>query len=491
MIKPDLSSKRAKLALRFFAYGVMTVATVVLSTILLFVALGYRLDKNFTFSQGGLMQFRSFPEAASVAVDGAAQDFKTPGKLNLAAGSHTIKMSLDGYRAWEKTVNLAAGELLWLNYTRFVPDSIVTSGIRDFDTVAGSLASPDRHWLLVQTAADKPQFVLADMSNEKEPKYTSFELPSGQLSQKDGKFGKFEIVEWDLGSRYVLVKHQIGDMTEFVRIDRSKPAEAVSLTQLFGLPVQSAHFSASNPNVVYAKTDTVLRRLDIGSKSASGVLVSNLLDFTLYGSDAVAFTAKQERTPGDTSTTQQIIGVLHKDKTTTVRTVGLDDQPVLAYSEYYNHEYLAVGSKASSKVQILRDPTAPGGKDTNSVFAEFDLGVPLRNLIFSSNGRLIVAQNGSHMASYDVETAHAYRHTFDFAVDPAKPLKWLDDYYLWTEAGNALRIVEFDGMNQREITAAQAGRGVMLSGNGKLLFSFGKNTMTNKYSLQASQMTVE
>jgi hypothetical protein len=80
MFNPDLSSKRAKLALRFFTYGVMTVASAVLTAFLVFVALGYRLDKDFNFSQGGLVQFRSFPNSANVTVDGKVQNFHTPDK---------------------------------------------------------------------------------------------------------------------------------------------------------------------------------------------------------------------------------------------------------------------------------------------------------------------------------------------------------------------------------------------------------------------------
>ena len=109
MFDIDFSSKRAKIALRFFTYGVMTVATLVISTVLVFFALGYRLDRNFNFTQGGLVQFRSFPESAEVSVNGKKESFKTPGKLNLPAGRHTASLSMQGYHTWSKSFSVDPG----------------------------------------------------------------------------------------------------------------------------------------------------------------------------------------------------------------------------------------------------------------------------------------------------------------------------------------------------------------------------------------------
>src|SRR5215213_3733994 len=98
MFKIDLSTKRAQLALRFFTYGVMTLATVIITAVCVLIAMGYRFDRqNFTFEQGGLVQFKSTPEGATVRVSGQRQTVKTPNKANLAAGKYTIQMDLKGY----------------------------------------------------------------------------------------------------------------------------------------------------------------------------------------------------------------------------------------------------------------------------------------------------------------------------------------------------------------------------------------------------------
>ncbi len=491
MIDIDFSSKRAKLAIRFFTYGVMTVASVVLTALLVFVALGYRLDRNFSFSQGGLVQFRSFPQNAEVSLDGKKQGYRTPNKANVQAGQHTVEMTLDGYRPWSKTADLAAGQLLWLNYARFIPNSITTTTIKEYPVVVNSMASPDHHWFLLQMATDSPNFVLVDFSDDKNPKYTPIQLPDGLFTKKDNKFGTFQIMEWDLQSKFVLIKHQNGDATEFARFDRSKPADAINLSRQFSLNILEAHFSGNNANVIFTKTDDVLRRLDVGGPTASGALVTGLRTFTIYGEDTVAFTSVQEQTTGDPTTQQQVIGVYQHGKIVPVRTARVNQQVIFAYNEYDNHDYFAIGASDSSKVDVIRNASVTGAAKEASVFTQFDLGQPLQWLSFSNNGRMLVAQNGKTFATYDIETAKAYNSKLDIAANVDHQLKWLDDYYLWTDAGNTLRIFEFDGTNQSEITTLSAGYGVMLSANGRQLLSIGKNDATKTSLLQASKMTLD
>ena len=488
MFEIDLTSKRARLALRFFSYGVMTVTTVVLTVLLIFLALGYRFDRtNLTFLQGGLVQFVSTPQNTDVIIDGKKQTTRTPTKANLPAGRHTIEMSQDGYRPWNKTIDVAPGQLLWLNYARLMPNSIVTSNVREFDNLSAAMPSPDRHFLLLQKVSNQPDFVSADVANEKTPTFTDFRLPDTALTKKDDKLGTFEIVEWDLGSRYVLIKHQNGDLTEFIRADRSKPAEAVNLTRLFGLAISEVHFSGGNANIVFAKTADVLRRLDIGNSSASAALVTGLKHFTVYGEDSIAFTGDQEKTPGDGTTKEQIVGLYRHNKITVVRTVPVEQEVLFAYSEYFNHSYLALGNTASSTVEIIRDPSIASSKDTD-VFARLVAGVPLKQLGFSSNGRFLTAQRDNNLATYDLEEAKSYNVTLDFGAPITTPLRWLDDFYLWSDSGGKLRIVEFDGHNDREITTLTPGFGVLLSNNGHQLFSIAKSNITGKPALQSSKL---
>ncbi|MGH7196320.1 MAG: PEGA domain-containing protein [Candidatus Saccharimonadales bacterium] len=487
MIHIDLSSKRARMALRFFTYGVMTFATVTLTSLAILFAMGYRFNQDsLAFEQGGLMQFRSTPEGATITLDGKAQRFKTPGRANVPAGTHTVGMSLNGYHAWNKTVSLQPGQLLWLNYVRFIPTSVTTSPIRSFEAMAGAMASPDRRWLLLHEKVEQPTFAIVDVADEKNPQFTNITIPDSQLTKKDDKFGQFSIVEWDLGSRYMLIKHQNGDVTEFIRIDRTRPQEATNISQLFQLNIIEAHFAGSTPNVIYAKTSDVLRRLDISASSASAALVTNLRQFVVYGDDTVAFVAEQEETAGNPASKQQVVGIYERDEAKIARTFPLDNPIRIAYAEYFQHTYLAVSDEAGV-TQLIRDPQTSSSKQVTKL----ELGKRADWLKFSNNGRMLVSGSGNSLLTYDLELNETYTKTLDFGVPITQPLNWLDDYYLWTDAGGRLRVVEFDGTNDHEITTVAPGYIVNLSQNGRALFSIDKNTVTNTFVLQSSKLFIE
>lgn len=489
MFPISLRSKRAQLALRFFSYGVMTLATVLLTALAIFYAMGYRFNQStLLFEQGGLVQFRSTPEGATVVVDGTVQDFKTPGRANLTAGVHTIVMQLGGYREWQRTVPIAPGQLLWLNYTRFIPNSVTTTPLKNFSTLAATLASPDRRWMLLQEKSDSPTLTLADLSNEKTPAYSNITLPDSKLSKIDGKYGQLTLVEWDLSSRYFIVHQQNGPNDAWLRVDRTNPGNTINISDLFRLNIGSVHFAGNNSNVVYAKTDDVLRRLDVVAHDASAALVDGVEQFDVYGDDTISFVAKRQTDSNDPNTTQQIVGLYANNKETVVQTEPADAHLLTVYGQYDNHSFLAI-HKGDGMVQILRDPAANVNSKETAEFASFKLGQPAQWLKMSNSGRMITAGYADTVVTYDLEIGKAYQSTLGFlGANNTRAMQWLDDYYLWSDAGDRLQIVEFDGKNDREITTVAPGFDITLSQNGNVLFSVGKNVITNSYFLQASQL---
>jgi len=487
MFPISLRSKRAQLALRFFSYGVMTLATVLLTALAIFYAMGYRFDQStLVFEQGGLVQFRSSPEGAAVVVDGKMQDFTTPGRANLTAGVHTIAMQLNGYREWQRTVTLAPGQLLWLNYTRFVPNSVTTLPLKTFSSLDSVSTSPDKRWMLFQPKADAPNLTLADISNEKSPTYTNLTLPDNKLSKTNNSYGTLNIVEWDLSSRYFIVHQKNGSDDEWLRVDSQKPNDAVNVTNLFGLGISELHFAGNNSNVMYATTNGVLRRLDIGASDASAALVSDVTHFSVYGDGTVSFIAKRQSDPSNADTAQQIVGLYTNNKETDVQTYPAEAALFIVYGQYDNHNYLAV-HKGDGAIQILRDP-ATSTKET-AEFASFNLAKPAQWLKMSNDGRMITAGYDDVVTTYDLEIGKAYQSTLPFmGTSNVNPMSWLDDYYLWSDNGSRLHFVEFDGQNDREITTVAPGFDVTLSQNGNVLFSIGKNNDNGSYFLQASQL---
>ncbi len=478
---PDLSSKRARLAIRFFTYGVMTIATVALSAVLLLLALGYRFDKNkLTFSQGSLIQLRSRPEGAGIMIDNKKLGFNTPGKIIVTAGSHRVSMTLGGYRPWSKTVVTQPGQLLWLNYIRFVPENLTTTIIKQFPALESARFSPDRRWLVLQPSSAQPSLILADLRNEQKPVFVDWAF--GLPALPAGASQKIEIIEWDLGARYLLIRRSVGQNQTYFRLDREKPAEALTvLPALSGQPaVIAAHFGGTNGDVLYVLlAGGELRRLSLPS-GASDLLAAGVSQFDTYRGDMLWYLADQQNA--------RQVGVVKNGRDTVAATFPAGTLLSVALSSYFGHDYLAVAQ--ANQVSLIRDPFETSGV-ASSDYANFKIEQPgVEWLYFSTNGRMLVAQWQANVTVYDLETNQVFRRDFSSGSQQqaARKLNWLDDYYFWLDLNGGLRIAEFDGSNERFISSVKPGFDASLSENGQVLFSIGQNTLTKAFELQSSNM---
>ena len=472
-------SPRKRKLLLYFTYGVMTTAVALISAICIFLVLGYRLDlKSGDVEQGALLQFRSFPSAATITLDREALSFVTPGKRNVDAGEHSVAMQLDGYKTWQKTFTVKASELRWLNYARMVPETIRTTAAKEFPTLTDALPSPDKKWLLIQPAVDKAEFTLVDIRDDEKPVFSQLALPAASYAQKDGQPHQFSIEEWDFGARYVLIKHVTGDATEYLRIDRTDVDKTVNVSSKLGVNISDIHFSGTSGSVFYALENGSVRRLDSGAGTISQPLVKDVESFDLYKTSTISYVKKPiENKVG--------VGVVVDGKATRVATYDSTMAVHVDVAEYFNDYYLAIGRGTS--VQIYKDPETAERKKLVS----FATSSAISWLRFNNSGRFVATGTGSQFTSYDLETSEkAEVNLPGNAPDPAQPLQWIDDYYLASAADNDLRLTEFDGANQHVITAALPGFPVTLNDDGKLLYSLGK-TQSGAYVLQASRMTVE
>lgn len=472
------SPRKRKLVL-YFTYGVMTTAVALISAICIFLVLGYRLDlRSGDVEQGALLQFRSFPSAATITLDRETLSFVTPGKRNVDAGEHTVTMKLDGYKTWEKTFSVKASELRWLNYARMIPETIKTDVVKELPGVTDVLPSPDKKWILIQPAADKPEFTLVDIRDDDKPVLSQFTLPVTSYTQKEGQPHLFSLEEWDFGARYVLVKHITGDVTEYLRIDRTGIENTVNVSSKLGVNIADIHFSGTSGSVFYALENGSVRRLDSGAGTISQPLVKDVEAFDLYKTTTISYVKKPvENKIG--------VGVVVDGKATRVATYDSTVPVHVDVAEYFNDYYLAIGRGTS--VQIYKDPETTKRKKIVSLATSSAISW----LRFSNSGRFVTTGTGSQFTNYDLETSKKTDVNLPGnALDPTKPLQWLDDYYLVSTADNDLRIAEFDGANQHVITSALSGLPVTLNNNGKLLYSVGK-TQSGAFVLQASQMTVD
>lgn len=476
----SLNQKRKQLAIRYFTYGVMSLAVVVISALCIFLALGYGFDfKQNAVVQRALVQFRSFPANARITFDNKELSFNTPGKANIDVGQHTTIMKLDGYRDWSKTLTLDAGELRWLNYARLVPKTVTTTNVKDFAVVSSNIPSPDRKWMAIYNESEKPEFVIADLRDSDKVVYTTVTLPLNSYTSIVGQPHHFSFVEWDFGARFLLVKHTVADKTEFIRVDRAGQVPPVNISTKLTIAINDIHFSGTSGNVFYAKDASDLRKLDISAGTISAPIASQVNSFVLYKTDTLAYVSDKAdvRRVGVRIDDQNKVDLRHYDAT----------QPVLtSISSYFSDTFVAIARGTS--VEIIKNPFDQ--ETANKARATMTLPVSASWLQISTSGRFVVAGTGTQFVAYDLETNEMFSVNLPGkSADNTKPLSWLDDYNMVSTADQNLRLSEFDGANQQIITDVAPGFLTTLSDDNKMLYSITKTT--NGYSLQASKMTIE
>lgn len=476
-MKNSPAAKRKQTILRIVSYVAMTISVVVISLICILLILGYRFDsQNGTIEQGGLIQFRSFPSGASIELDSKQLSFKTPGKLNVEVGAHSTVMRLSGYQEWRKKSTIKAGELRWLNYARLIPTNITSTTVASHPTVADTLPAPDRQWYALLEDAAIPIITLYDLRDPEIPKASKLTLPLDSYTSVEGQAHVFSIEEWDFGSRYLIVRHQIGETIEYLKVDRTAVSETVNITRTFNLPFSDIHFSGTSGNVFYGQNITDLRKIDLAAKSVSQPLVTDVDTFELYKSNTIAYTA----TRGD----KKVVGVYIDDKETVVRTYGVSALLFIDISSYFDTDYLAIGS--ANQVEIIKDPLENADSAGRS-FATLSTQSSVGWIGFASSGRFLVAGNGTKYSTYDVETDESFSSQFDGVSNASQSIEWLDDFYLYSDASGSLKISEFDGTNRHNIVVVAPGFMSTLSDDGKYLYSIGKTG--NRFSFQSSKMT--
>src|ERR1700740_1025714 len=94
-------SKRRKPLVRTAVYSFMTLTVIVIVSLLMLVVLGYSFNqKDGKLEQGGLLQFESIPQGATVTLDEMKLGPQTNTKSTVDTGDHSVSFDRNGYRTW-------------------------------------------------------------------------------------------------------------------------------------------------------------------------------------------------------------------------------------------------------------------------------------------------------------------------------------------------------------------------------------------------------
>lgn len=472
MYSPPSSPK--KQAIRLAAiYAFMTIGVLVTVFILILIMLGYRFDRTAgTLEQGGLVQLGSIPSGANLTIDGSRLSATTSTKTTLMHGQHTIMMSRNGYSQWQKTVDVASGSILWLNYARLIPVDLPVEDVASLPALTSTVPSPDRKWVAMTTIKNSPTITLADISSDT-PVLKPLTLPEAIYTKpKDEANQSFLLSEWYAAGRYILLEHRYDDKKEWIVVDVEDVAKSLNITTTFDIDVTSIQFSLHDGHILYVLMNGDVRKIDIEAETISAPLVRSVAEFSLYNRSTIVYT-----TTVDEATKSRSVGYRqdNADRPRVIRTYsddGLIPLHISINDEYYNQTYVAIAY--GSTVEILTGGLPRSDSDDPlSLKAVATMSTPetVTSLISRTDGRFFVAEHDKSYSVYDLELQKATTTTLRGNAKIEGKLGWLDGYTVWNGTDGKLRLYEFDGANQHDIMPIAPGQSPTFTPNNKYLYA--------------------
>lgn len=500
----DIKKQRKETAIRFFTYGVMTIAIIVGVIICAALSMGYRFDIwSGKISQVALLQFNSYPRGATVSINNDVQPGNTPNRANTSMGNQTIKMELANYRTWQKTLSLAPRTVKWLDYVRLIPNHIVTKPIQNIGKASDMVGSPDRKWLAIQPASDSWEMSVLDVADVIKVKQHNIKFDDTVVTRPQPNTPEqFSIVEWDFSSQYLLVRHDVNNQPEYLLIDcrNKKDIKVTNINKLMPPEfnqITNVRFSGTSGETFYAINNGKLYLVNIRSQDSNILLADNVTSYAIYGNNKLAIVSRVTDS-SNPSKVHQTVSLFTDSQLKPIRHYE-DNVPTKAVVTSYNgQDYLFVAR--NNTVEIIprpldehhetptlshNDSEDEGDKQSTIKPAHSMMGdKTLTWLQLSPNGRMVYSGYDSTTLVYDTETKQVYR--FDRKSNSTK-LAFLDDYHIFDAVNNNIDIVEFDGTNRQTITSGHLP--AMLSSNNKYIFSLSGDG--DNVSLQQSKIVLD
>lgn len=456
----DPQKQRAHRIRLFIGYGLMSILIIMITTFLVYFSYGYNVSRDGQLGQSGLLFMASQPGGARIYVDDK-QVGTTGARLVVPFGERTVRISRDGYHDWVRQVDVQGGSVDYFTYPFLVPRELAVENLKAYEQSIGLVTqSPDQRWLLTQRS-DTDTFDIADLSSDIETvmETEALVVPANLLT--DGTGVSWTLAEWSSDNRRVLLKRTFtstdGAQThEYVLIDREDPVSSRNMTRTLSLG-SSATLSLRDKKYdkyYIHQTDTqqvLTASLDV---PAPVVTLQQVLVFAPHGADRVLYI-----TPNATNAERVDVLLSEGDAAYTLRTIARADSYLLNIAKYDDAWIVVFGSTAEGKTYLYKNPVAAMSRNNDQrpspsfIFTLADA----TTATFSANTRFMALQNGKDVHIYDAEESESYRYSWARELDaPQKAAVWMDGHRLSYVSGGKQYIVDYDNINERELSAASS-----------------------------------
>ena len=457
----DPERARRRQSLKILISELIMVLTVIITvTILAFVVSGYWLNPNFEVERNGLLQISSFPTGADVQIDGnSAWLQRTNTSKILSSGKHNITLTKEGYDSWSKTINISEGLLYRLHYPRLFLQNRHNESILDTTGTIAATFSPDHNSLILIN--DTTEWKIVNTDNDKlNPQKLNvsdvFSTVSLAESANIGLFtGKITNIEWDHDSTHVLIKTQSDDKIEWVLLDIKNSENSINLTREFGDEFDKIQILDNNSSNLLAIQNNNLYKINVPNRSISAALIENIIDFNLYDSNEIIFSAYN---PSQSSNTPYYIGTfkLNNNQSTVIKQTATPAKVTL--SKFYDDRYIT----------ILEDKTVTLYQQNNpEPLRTFVLSFSPNSIKTGHEGEFITMTLGNQIATIDMEALDITEWQTD-----GDTFGWLDNDMIFSIANGELIVYDYDSLNRRAIASNVSSHFPATITNNKWLYYF-------------------
>jgi hypothetical protein len=464
---------KLKLRLRLIVvYTLMVLAVAGLVALIFFIMSGYRFNQyDGKVEQGGLVQFDTKPGGADIWVDQAHLGNKTPAKITVTSGVHTIIMVRDGYFEWRKSVTVQGGTILWLDYARLIPKVLPQSTVATTAKPSSSLTSPDSKQLVYISDAAQPVVSLVNLDTDT-PKVANLAIPiTAYTKLASPEAGTFTLDSWSGDNRYLLIRHNYGQKLEWLTLDTQGAHDAVNVTAIFSVEAREVQFSKGDALSLYLLTPSnELRRGDVRAKTLASAIMTNVDSFGQYDNSTVTFVTKV-----DPMTKNRSVGYITSGASAPRLVLSYADDgatPIhFTIAHYYNQNHYVLSYGA--QVDILTGDV-PSSDTKNpaalQMFATITSPTTVAEILLSPEShRFVMLRSDTAVAVYDLELKQVGSVSFT----RSQGAMWTDEFHYATVAdGGAVRVYDFDGTNGHDLLSGSLGGSVAMTPNGKYFYGF-------------------
>lgn len=473
----DPKKRRAHTIRLMVGYVLVAIALILTTIVLLYQAYGFGVDRNGQVIQSGLVFVSSTPNPANIYVNGKLKD-TTNTRLNLPAGQYTFEVQREGYHQWKRAITVEGGSVEHFDYPFLVPSKLTTNNIKKYTEQPGlSLQSPDRRWLLVRSPSGSIKFDVFDLKDDK-PAETmkSISLPENLLGATSGTW---ELGEWSTDNRHVLLKHlyQKDDhaASEYIVLDREKPAESVNLSKTLGINPSRIELRDKKYDQYYV-FDQGAGTLSTASlkEPTPKPYLTHVLDFKSHGKDVMLYATNKDAPAG-----KAVITLREGEDDYTIRQVTAGAKYMLNLTQYSGDWYVAAGAPSENKTYVYKNPVGMLKEKPKEVLVPVNIlkVVNPAHVAFSDNARFIMAQQGDNFAVYDAENDKGYTYSTKLPLDaPQTHATWMDGHRITYVSNGKVVFFDFDSTNLHTLVATSPADLPVFDQNYEFIYTLTKQT---------------